>query len=324
MVYPYIINIRIYNEAGEVVSTVAEDTTSNLMSGVELYANGVTNPATVSGDVPLEIYLPGVQTPATKSTGLPASFMWTAINAQSQNVAPGKYYIKVEQTDDYGHVTSFIKDITVLNAVEYVELNIFNSSGEIVRSIRKTGPVINSKITLSMEDVITIGNNGTPVNIKYGNTAADYIQWDGRNQEGRVVSSGSYEVQVIVQTLKGMTMSSQSVVVLREEKNYLASLLILPNPYNIVNEYNPVVFKWTVKTGAETGSAYVKIYNLAGELVKTLKGKIEDAGGLTWDTYITPFQRAGTGLYICVLETRNSAGYINRQTAKLALTGSNY
>lgn len=286
-----------------------------------IYASGVTNPATVSGDAPLQILLPGIQIPGNPNyeTGNPAIFYWTAITAQSQNAAQGVYYIKVEQTDSYGHVTSFIKNVTVVNSQEYIELNIYNGAGEIVRSIRKTGPVTDPKLMLEIDDVIAIESTGSPVLIKYGQAMGSVINWDGKNHEGKVVSTGSYEVQVIIHTAAGETMSTKTIVVLREQKNYLDSLVIIPNPYSPASGYTPVVFRWTA--GTETGSAFIKIYNIAGELVKTLTGKIEDPAGLSWDTYITKGERAGTGLYICVLETRNTEGYTNRKVEKLAIAG---
>jgi hypothetical protein len=319
--FPYTIRIRVYNSAGEVVQTIAEDTTSNVLTGLVICANGVTNPATVSGDMPLEIILPGIHTPGSQGSGQSAVFTWKATNAQSQNAVQGIYYIKVEQSDAYGHTSSFITDVTIVNAEEYIELNIFNSSGEIVRSIHKTGPVPDDKINLEIDDVITISADGSPVNIKYGTAISEYIQWDGRNQTGGIVSNGSYEMQIIIRTMSGTVMSSQTVIVLRQEKNYIETFAILPNPYNAATGNDYVTFKWTVSSAAETGSVYIRIYDISGGLVKILKGKLEDTAGINWDLRVNSYEHAGVGIYICVLETRNSAGFMNRKVEKMAITG---
>jgi hypothetical protein len=114
-------------------------------------------------------------------------------------------------------------------------------------------------------------------------------------------------------------MSAKTVVLLREQKDYLKNLKILPNPYGMDAGFNPVVFRWDC--GTETGSAVLKIYNVAGELVKTLRARLEDPAGIAWDTYVKTGERAGRGIYVCVLETRNSGGYINRKTERLAIAG---
>jgi flagellar hook assembly protein FlgD len=284
----------------------------------------VTDPATITDKTPLEIYLPGVETPDTQGNGAGTSFFWTADNAQSQDVTQGNYYIKVEQTDTYGHVTAFIKEVTVLRQEKYVEMKIFNEAGELVRIIRKDGAsTLNDKLNLVVGDgkgTLAIDENGNPVNIKYGSNLLEYITWDGKDSQGKVVQSGSYEIQMIMTTDTGLTVeATQSVIVLREAKKYLDKLIILPNPYDEKKAPGPITFKWTFINGVQTGDAYVRVYNVAGELVASLKGDLAGATGITWNLKQGKVYNVSRGVYIAVLEAKNTAGYLDRVKEKMAI-----
>jgi len=319
IVFPYTIRITLYNEAGEVVKTIGSDTISRPLSDVVLYAKGVTNPASVSSDTPLEIFLPGVESPDFRSgPGVP--FYWTTDNAQSQDIMQGRYYIKVEQTDEYGHVTAFIRDITFLAVEEYIELTIYNGAGEVVRTIRKYGPVNLEKADLKIDDLVVIENNGTIVNVKYGPNLGEYIQWDGRNNSGAVVSTGSYEIQVKISTMAGTSVSSKTVIVLRQEKEFLTGLSVIPSPFTAVSAADSIVFAWTLASPLETGYAYVRIYDITGGLVRKLKTRLEN-GSIKWDLRAEGGKIAGTGIYIAALECVNNAGFINRKAEKFAIAG---
>ena len=62
-----------------------------------------------------------------------SDFYWYVDNDASQMLNSGLYYMKFEQKDEYGHSNIMIEEIHVIRVEEYVELNIFNSGGELVR-----------------------------------------------------------------------------------------------------------------------------------------------------------------------------------------------
>jgi hypothetical protein len=64
--------------------------------------------------------------------------------------------------------------------------------------------------------------------------------------------------------------------------------------------------------------ASVMIYNMAGELVRKLKGSLE-SGGMSWELKTSRGAGVSPGLYTAVLEARNTAGYPDVKTEKLAL-----
>jgi flagellar hook assembly protein FlgD len=290
-----------------------------MMSQVVFEVPGNTDTAMVANDNVLNIIVPGVETNATFGSGT-CAFVWDITNNQSQYVEPGKYYIKIEEADEFGHVNVIIKEILVVRIEKYIELKVYNSAGELVRTIREINkPVPNIADLSAVGDIIVIEKNGVPVNIKYGSNLTDYLQWDGKNEDGVVVSSGNYEIQLSVKTEQGnITYASKTVVLLREDKTYLAGLEIWPNPFTNESVSGSVVFRWTCVTAGETGDAYIRIYNIAGELVKQINTTLE-AGLAAWDLRTGSYEHVGTGIYIAVITTKNEQGYTDIKVQKLAV-----
>jgi flagellar hook assembly protein FlgD len=322
--FPYVLKISLYNSAGEIVKVLAMDSTNNLITSVQFYYNGVTDPSAISGDMPFEIYLPGVETPNTQGNGVGSSFTWLATNAQSQDALQGTYYIKTEQTDEYGHTTAIIKEITVLRVEKYIEMNIYNTAGELVRTIRKdNASTLNNKLDLDLDGSLFIDENGTPINIKYGTNLGEYMVWDGRDSEGTIVQNGVYEIQVIMKTDQDITLeSTRTVMVLREGKNFIDQLIVQPNPYDGTKGPGYVTFRWTFLTAGETGKVTIRVYNVAGELVHKMEGDLaNNTAGITWDLKIGSSLHVSRGIYTCVLEAKNSTGYVERKMQKMAVAG---
>jgi hypothetical protein len=318
VLYPYLLTIMIYNEAGEVVRVISSEPVSAPITSVEYYAKGVTNPSVISDDSVLEIRLPRVETPSTFGTGA-TTYYWDAINAQSQEVGTGVYYIKIETLDPYGHMTTIVKDITVVRIDESVELNIYNSAGELVRQIKQEKNVLTDTVSLEkLGDRLVFTKEGKGIDIKYGNNIGDYITWDGKNQEGGIVSSGIYEVQVILRNAKDGVVSeaSKTVTVLREGKVYIKELVAKPNPY-VKGSGGQIRFEWKLE-GIEVGRVTIRIYNVAGELVRKLEGQLGD-GHIAWDLKTQNKSYASRGIYIAVMEAKNKEGYKDSKIIKFAI-----
>jgi len=300
------------------VRIIASEAVSAPVTSVVYYAKGVTNPEVISSNSEFEIRLPRVETPSTFGNGS-TSYYWDATNAQSQEIDGGVYYVKIDTKDAYGHITTIIKDITVMRVEEYVELNIYNSAGEIVRSIREEKKTSGGAVTLNeLGGKLIFTKEGGEQFIKYGNNIGDYIYWDGKNQEGEIVSSGIYEVQVILKNAESGIVSeaSKTVTVLREGKVYIEELKAVPNPY-VKGSGGIIRFEWTLQ-GAEAGTVTIRIYNVAGELIKRLEGYLA-AGAINWDLKTEDGNDATRGIYIAVMEAKNSEGYKDRKIIKFAI-----
>jgi flagellar hook assembly protein FlgD len=260
----------------------------------------------------LDIYIPGVETPSTIGKG-GTTFIWNGTTDAMQPVGSGIYYIKIEQQDSYGHTDIMTKQITDLNIQEYVELNIFNSSGEVVRSFRNYGAAIPDKFVLTVPDTLGIQKSGTHIPIQYGtDPALDVIYWDGCSSQGISVAPGTYEVQIIVKknSQASYVAGSKTVVVVNEGMKYFGDVKIYPDPYVGTGS---ITFAWEP---SGTGWITIHVRNVAGETVATLKAKLED-NKVVWNVSTPQGNPAAHGLYICDFTARNSQGYIAIKRLKL-------
>ncbi len=110
--FPFVLRISVYNEAGEKVRTIVAVPTTKEMSVVEF--NSPTGPDIVTPSGGLEIILKDIETPQTLGTGISA-FYWDGRNDAGQVVNNGPYYLKLEQKDAYGHITTITKEVQSLN-----------------------------------------------------------------------------------------------------------------------------------------------------------------------------------------------------------------
>lgn len=322
MLYPYVITINVYNSAGEVVKTVASMAANALITDAKLSVNGVETENMILGDGEMTIYLPGVESPATLGQG-GSVFTWDGENDQAQDIPPGVYFMKVEEIDPYGHVHTITKQINAIDGREYVELNVFNAAGELVRKQRQYGTDYSGYgLSIDMPDLITIKPGAdNSVSIKYTNNASDVLLWDGMTGEGTLVSNGIYEIQVIVKDdIRGLASAAKSVTVLRESETYLGEISVVPNPYTKDEFYlGGIEIRWDFGTGAAVpGNVRVSVYNAAGNLVRVLAGALQ-AGAIKWDLLNAAREPAAGGLYIVVVEGINAAGHLERKTQKLAV-----
>lgn len=311
--FPYTISIGVYNSAGELVKTIAVKPASTLMTVVDFSEGANTSPTTVVPGQPLSIYLPGMITPDDMGqTG--TVFTWDGTTNAMQPAASGSYYIKIEQVDTYGHVAVLIKDFSVMQVEQYVELLVYNSAGEIVYDYKQYTTAPNN-VTLQLADIIPVqksGNNN--IQVVYGPGLTDYINWNGLNSNGVAVGSGTYEVKIISRTLEGTEVTaSKTVIVLSEGSKYLDNIKAYPNPYTGTGV---LTFAWT---SSYPGRIIIRVYNISGELVRTLGGDLA-AGSLTWDCTTGAGNSVSQGYYVAVLTSTDTQGYINQKMVKFVIT----
>jgi len=70
-----------------------------------------------------------------------STVVWDGNNDNSGSVGGGMYTIKAEIVDPFGQVTSLVQSVQVLPGGSQQSLDIFNSAGELVRTIRLPVPV---------------------------------------------------------------------------------------------------------------------------------------------------------------------------------------
>ena len=329
--FPYLITIGVYNEAGELVRTIARSATSGPMGQI-LLSTGATvnidpskpNIDSMTSESPLNIYMPGINTPENPA-GTGTLFNWNSITDANQTAGSGIYYIKFEQLDQYGHTNVVIKEISMMSVQQYVEVSIFNSAGELVRTIRDYKDVSNTSISLKVGNnntgMVVIEKGSNNINITYGTGLTDYVSWNGLNDQGIAVSSGNYEVQVNLVTNEGkQTVASKTIIVLSENSKYMGDVGIWPNPYVAkASVTKQVKFVWN--PGTEDGWMNVTVYTIAGEKVRSFNAALQ-SGSLTWDLKTNDNSLVGNGYYVVVYESQNTSGRLDRKTLKMAILGN--
>jgi flagellar hook assembly protein FlgD len=293
--------IGVYNSAGELVKTIASEPASNLFTTVNFSVGTNLSPSSMLPGQLLDIYIPNLITPSNMGAA-GTLFTWDGTTNGQQPVSSGSYYIKLQQVDTYNHVSVLIKEFSFLQEQQFVELLVYNSAGEIV---------YDSKLA----DIIPVqksGNNN--IQVIYGPALTDYISWNGKNNDGKAVGSGTYEIKILSQTLEGTAVTaSKTIVVLSEGSKYLDNIKAYPNPYTGTGG---LTFAWT---SGETGIITIKIYNISGEIVRSLTGDLA-AGALTWDCKTGSGYNVSQGYYVAVLSATDSEGYENYKTVKFAIT----
>lgn len=265
---PYGLEVSVYNGAGERVKRVFKGsaqffTEKPLLSGAFFFSGAGSS---------VGILMPGYQ--RSESGALSAGgAAWDLTNDAGQSVAGGIYYIKIEFEDAYGKVSTHVNPVSVARAEGNDRLAIYNPAGEIVWS-QAFGPALPPIAEFSLAPG---GGSFAPVFDSSGQNlggkllilgkddsgAPQTLSWDGRNNAGQPVASGSYTLQLQRQGATGAprVLSRQITVIKAAEAGSLAGVLAGPSPLHAGQNLR-LVFP------PGNGASYsVAVYNLAGELV---------------------------------------------------------
>jgi flagellar hook assembly protein FlgD len=297
--------VSIYNSAGELVKTVFEGVAQEIPRQVQL-----STPALAIGQGSATLALPGLAFSGNAPT-------WDGSNNNGQYVSGGVYYWKVESRDSYGHVTTLIQAMTVVDALPSNSLEIFNSAGEVVASI-PVGTYPGGITDFFLEDSrfaeVFDPATGAPakhlkVTLKDSTGAAHDYYWDGLNNQGRPLDSGNYTVRLVSQGQGQNVVASQSLVVIRGiSPNPLDKAFLAPNP--ALAGTPQVMFYFTPMSA---GRMRLRLYNLAGEAVA---GAEADAG-----SGIVKIETAAlaTGVYMAAAESWDQGFLKARKVFKFAV-----
>ena len=325
-IYPFTISVAVYNEAGEIVKKIAATPSDGQLSDFLLLLDGQTAKIISNECGELEIFLPGVSTPYNQiERG--SLFTWDVKNNQSQYVDSGIYYIKIEQTDPYGHVISITKSITVFDARQYIEFRVFNTAGEIVRSIRTYKKIDLLPTLADAPDIIRLySEKENLIQIQFTKNPNDFIEWDCKSENGTLLTTGIYEIQVIVvkNNMKPIIVT-KTISIINPGKSFLGEISIIPNPVDR-KENNNIQIRWDFGMKpwnynpdyAFEGETNIKIYNIAGELIWKRISQLQ-TGYIEWDTKTTNGNLTTRGIYICVIDAMNKSGYFERRINKIVI-----
>jgi flagellar hook assembly protein FlgD len=328
VVFPYILTIEAYNEAGEKVKIIAQtmvnsnditdfQTLVTDPSGTTLAAGQVFDPA--AG--PLVLRFTGIWTPSTLGAAY-VDFPWDGKNQNAQDVSQGIYYIKISVTDAYGHVETNIQEIQLLKSAGLVRVSIYNAAGELVRRIEDPN-VPSANVGLDVPDVVQVGGGATAT-IKVSDTQS--VIWDGKNATGETVESGIYEVQLEAQKGNAFEIIESKTINVLELKG--ASMLTDPaDPKLFPKVYpNPLVVDGSAANQAVTiewyssaaGGVIVKIYNIAGELIRQFDANMANKS-VQWNLTSNGGNSVSGGTYVVLLQAKSADGRTETRYTKFSV-----
>ena len=292
----YTVNINIYNSAGEVVKTIK----------VKEYSQPINNITLSQSNLITELQGPN-STILIYYNGVLIS-TWDGSDNSGNPVTNGTYEIKVDSVSPLGVVTSVDQQAIVDRHIATITANVYNSSGELVRTLYyTTGQGTNAQMTnVSLSaNVMHLGstsNSGTPLLQIFVNTSGTPVtlSWDGTNNTGTDVTSGTYSVQLHWDDGNGQTTDiTRSVVVMTGG----VSGTVIAEP----NVLEPDSTLTTTFNGSGIANAWMlnaKVYTIAGELVRSIPGTPGNAS--------TQWTATGmaSGVYIAAVEVRDASGGI--------------
>jgi hypothetical protein len=183
---------------------------------------------------------------------------------------------------------------------------VFNSAGELVWS-QKQPLTSTAQLSLSSRELLPT-TTGSGLKIQYGTGASDFIYWNGLNNAGLAVSSGTYMIEV-TQDSPGSAKKvyTASVTVLQPNDRVFDAVISSANPVPLGTNQVMITL-----TGAGAGTeATGGVYSLAGERVGSLSGSTT----LTW---MIP-QSLSAGVYLIRIEATNQLGHRRSAILKVAL-----
>jgi hypothetical protein len=279
---PFNLKARVYNAAGELVRVLydggATQLPISLVPDKDSFVGGLDQVG-----LPLNGRL---------SNGATALF-WDGSNSAGQWVSAGTYYVKLEAVDSFGHITSLGAAVSVLPPPGEAWLRLSNDAGELIWQaqlpVLATGFSLNSEtLGIAGEGQAGSGLGVLKITLDEPRGTSPQLQWDGRNSQGHLVSSGVYNL-VLSTTQQGgaSTVQVAKVSVLRgADGDLLGDAVLGPNP---VKGQPWVELRYTPYAGL---GAYAELYTLAGERVAqgadpTLSGSLRlPLGGISGGVYV--------------------------------------
>ena len=221
----------------------------------------------------------------------------------------------VSTTDSYGGQVKRTLEVQLISTTEYAKITIYNSAGEVVKIYEQ--PVSSSVSTLvNVADTALIGQPGQ--NVLIGYAPGEFIEWDGKNEQGELVANGIYEIKVEQKFENGYTsVAVKSVTIFKDRiPEIVENIKIQPNPY-VFEKGSPgrINITWT---SAYNGKINFKVYNSAGEMVNRFNRNLSDSFA-EWAPATTGGYKVSSGVYILVIEAVRDTGERRRIIEKIAV-----
>ncbi len=297
---PIHLTISVYNEAGELVKEIYAQNFSQPVSLFQLSATSIT-----SANGVVSVYVGGV---------LVAT--WDGTSADGTPVTNGSYFIKADNIDPLGSVTTVTQEVTVSRSLSTITVAVYNEAGEIVKHLY-------AQVASSAGEPLQSMSLSAPV-IQPGDPAAAgapssttirmdipgggvTLVWDGTNDAGSFVTNGQYFVEA--HWVNGQAGGDQTVTQVVSVLNSGLGMIrgqVYAQPNLLTGGQTATLLRVDSPTGL---TLKADIYALSGERVGEALG-LPGTNQVSWDA-----GGLASGFYLAVVELRDSGGgMMGRQT----------
>jgi flagellar hook assembly protein FlgD len=306
MATTFLVRVGVYNEVGELVKEIWTQQLSSEILSFDLFEQPVIN--SLHGQV--FVLFQG------KKIGT-----WDGTNQAGNPVSNGMYYVKVDNVDPYGVVNTVSQMVTVSRSIAKVQVNVFNSAGEIIRHLYA---VVDDPGNLSLADVqlsssvisptqdstaIAGGNNVVSIT----SVGGSMITWDGKSDSGAIVTNGHYEIEVHYVDGKGGEQVISRGVIVQSSNTPITDGKAFAVPNVLTNGQVSTEIRVN-STLAFTLTA--SLYDVAGERVTKPVTGPKDARSV----FLPDLSALASGLYFVVVDlTDPMGGLAGRQVTQIAI-----
>ncbi len=303
----FTVKVNIYNSAGEIVKTIPVQQFSEPINSISLSTSDTITTLKGAGSS-IDIIFAGV-----------IIGTWDGSDNSNNPVSNGSYHIQIDSVGTSGVVTSVSQNAIVNRSLSKIEIDIYNSAGEVVRHLYD---FVDDSSSTQMTNV-TLGSNvikpgsvspGEPSTVQIlaqTSSAPVTVVWDGTADGGGWVTPGEYQVEVHWNNGSGSTTDITRSVLVLSNNGITGNVVARPNVLNTVNGFTTTFDASGVQNAS---SIKVNIYTIAGELVQNMTS----ASGMP----VQPWSPVGlaSGIYLANVEVHNAnGGVVNRQFVKVLL-----
>ncbi len=300
--------LTVYNGAGESVRVITSDSHSASNPGADF-------------DIPQPAFAPKNGQQAAILAGGQTHY-WDGSNDTGQDIMNGVYYVKLEVRDQFGHVETSTKEITLISSGDSYTVRIFNAAGEqVAQLMASSGSGSSPSHFLADKATLALGPDAGPagtVTFDLGNGVL--VAWDGTDSQGQHVASGHYTAQLLAgDGGASKAVSSAGLTVLNVGGSLMGKAVAAPNPLNLMSSAGAqpgslpaIVVAYNPVPGMEVRA---RLYNSAGELVA--QGTNDSTLGRLQIQFARG--RISSGIFILALEARAPWGSFERQSLKFVV-----
>ena len=310
----YLVHLAIYNQSGELIKDLVTFTLANPVSDFTIVNGVITTDSQTA-----QFFYKGILIGS-----------WDATGTDGSKVTEGTYLVKIDSVDPFGVTTTVTKNVSVIIGRDTLQVAVYNEAGEIVKHFTETeiknliagaagnllpedfdvGKIRISANTISPTNSNTSGPNQT-ITVTLG-SGRSFI-WDGRGDNGNILSSGTYfmEVKSDMQN-KAPQQIVMTLHVLDGNSGQLGDAVLGPNPVDL-NKTKTAIF-YINNLSNQVTEIKVKIYTVAGELTDVVANTPGDLTQVPWDLNQA---RMASGAYFAVVEFNGPSGNIGRKVIQV-------